>query len=209
MMRTAAVMRRSGGDGLKLSFPYKSGTVRVTSPYGMRTLYGVSEMHKGIDLVGSDKTIASPCAGTVGWAGMANDAASGGRTHEWGNNIRIETDDGYMIYLCHLASVSVRSGQRVAVGDVLGKEGSTGKSTGSHCHFEVRKGGKSTDPCPFLGIANREGSYPIGSAANEQNAKDYADLVCRRAGLEAQTKAYLDRYKYAPDLWRKLWEAMQ
>lgn len=186
---------------MKLRLPYKSGTVRVSSPYGMRTLDGVREMHKGIDLVGTDKTIVSPCAGKVCWAGTANDAAAGGRTHEWGNYIRIETDDGYMVYLCHLASVSVRAGQRVEAGDVLGKEGSTGKSTGSHCHFEVRRVNQSIDPAPLLGIENRAGSYPVEA--------DYADLVCRRAGLEAQTKAYLDRYKYAPDLWRKLWEAMQ
>ena len=185
---------------MKLMLPYKSGTVRVTSPYGMRTLDGVTAMHKGVDLVGTVKTIVAPCDGKIGWAGAAQDKASGGRTWEWGNYVRLETADGYAIYLCHMASVTVRIGQEVHAGDVLGMEGSTGKSTGSHCHFEIRKGGKSTDPTPYLGIANRVGSYPVEA--------DYAELVCRKAGLERQTKDYLNKYKYAPDLWRKLWEAM-
>ena len=191
---------------MKLSLPYKSGTVRVTSPYGTRTLSGVTEFHKGVDLVGSVKTIVAPCAGKIGWAGMVNDKATGGRTWEWGNYVRLETSDGYAVYLCHMANVSVRTGQTVKAGDVLGLEGSTGKSTGSHCHLEVRRGGKSTDPTLYLDIANRVGSYPV-TAATSKNA-DFSTLVCERAGLEAQTKAYLNQYKYADDLWRKLWEAM-
>ena len=74
--------------------PYKRGAVRVTSPYGMRTLNGVTEMHKGIDLVGSFTSLVAPCSGRIGWVGMVDDAASGGRTHEWGNYVRIDTDDG-------------------------------------------------------------------------------------------------------------------
>ncbi|MBR4960832.1 MAG: M23 family metallopeptidase [Clostridia bacterium] len=194
---------------MKLNLPYRSGTVRVSSAYGTRTLNGVPELHKGVDLVGSDKTIVAPCDGWIGLAGFANDAASGGKTHEWGNYIRIETEEGYKIYLCHLESVSVRERQKVKAGDVLGREGSTGKSTGNHCHFEIRKDGKSTDPTPFLGIANRIGSYPVTVQTSTGKNTDYAGLVCEKAGLEAQTKAYLDKYKYASDLWRKLWEAMQ
>lgn len=149
---------------MKLNLPYRTGTVRVSSPYGMRTISGVREMHKGVDLVGSDKTIVAPCDGKIGWAGEYNDKLRGGNTWEWGKYIRIETEDGYKIYLCHMAAVAVKAGQAVKAGDVLGREGTTGKSTGSHCHFEVRYGGKSTDPTPMLGIANRAGSYPVQAA---------------------------------------------
>lgn len=190
---------------MKLNLPYRTGTVRVSSPYGMRTISGVREMHKGVDLVGADKTIVAPCDGKIGWAGEYNDKLRGGNTWEWGKYIRIETEDGYKIYLCHMAAVAVKAGQAVKAGDVLGREGTTGKSTGSHCHFEVRYGGKSTDPTPMLGIANRAGSYPVQAAEPGEN---FAELVCKKAGLEAQTRAYLDKYKYAGDLWRKLWEAM-
>lgn len=191
---------------MKLNLPYRTGTVRVSSPYGMRTISGVREMHKGVDLVGADKTIVAPCDGKIGWAGEYNDKLRGGNTWEWGKYIRIETEDGYKIYLCHMAAVAVKAGQAVKAGDVLGREGTTGKSTGSHCHFEVRYGGKSTDPTPMLGIANRAWSYPVQAA---EPGEDFAELVCKKAGLEAQTRAYLDKYKYAGDLWRKLWEAMR
>lgn len=191
---------------MKLNLPYRTGTVRVSSPYGMRTISGVREMHKGVDLVGADKTIVAPCDGKIGWAGEYNDKLRGGNTWEWGKYIRIETEDGYKIYLCHMAAVAVKAGQAVKAGDVLGREGTTGKSTGSHCHFEVRYGGKSTDPTPMLGIANRAGSYPVQAA---EPGEDFAELVCKKAGLEAQTRAYLDKYRYAGDLWRKLWEAME
>lgn len=182
-----------------LKLPYASGTVRVTDTWESPRPGGP---HKGVDLVGTTKTIVAPCDGRIGWAGEYDDKASGGKTWEWGNYVRLETADGYAVYLCHMASVAVRMGQTVKAGDKLGMEGSTGKSTGSHCHFEIRKGGKSTDPTPFLGIANRAGSYPVEQTYN-------AARVCEKAGLEGQTKDYLDKYRFAPDLWRKLWEAMR
>lgn len=210
--------------------PYKRGTVRVTSPYGMRTLNGVPEMHKGIDLVGSFTSLIAPCGGRIGWAGMVDDAATGGRTHEWGNYVRIDTDTGYSVYLCHLASYCVRIGQTVLQGDLIGVEGNTGnvwpkpaspadKTTGRHLHFEVRKDGKSTDPTLYLGIDNRAGTYPVTelakndanagkNAENAENNTDFAALVCERCGFEPQTREYLDNYRFSTDLWRKLWEAM-
>lgn len=175
--------------------PYQSGNVRVTDTWASPRPEGP---HKGVDLVGTDKTIVAPCDGKIGWAGTYDDKASGGRTWEWGNYVRLETDDGYMIYMCHMSSVAVRMGQRVKAGDKIGVEGSTGKSSGSHLHFEIRKNGKSVDPTPFLCIENKTGSHAVESV-----------LVCMKAGLEAQTKAYLDKYRYAGDLWRKLWKAMQ
>lgn len=188
---------------MKWRLPYRRGTVRVSSLFGMRVLFGETGMHKGVDLVGSDKEIVAPCAGRIGWAGMVDDSGSGGRTHEWGNYVRLETDGGYAVYFCHMASVAVRMGQKVQAGEKLGTEGSTGKSTGSHLHFEVRKNNVAVDPTPFLGIENKYLTHTV------KEEEDYASLVCRKCGLEAQTKAYLNRYKYADDLWRKLWEAMK
>lgn len=187
---------------MKLIIPYESGTVRVTSPYGTRTLNGVQQMHKGIDLVGTDKTIVAPCDGIVGSSAMVDRATDRGRTWEWGNYIRIDTTDGYSVFLCHLSKRLVTAGQRVKAGDVIGKEGSTGYSTGSHLHLEVRYAGKSTDPTAYMSIANRTGSYAV-------KEKSYADKVCEKCGFENQTREYLDKYKYAEDLWRKLWKAME
>ena len=197
-----------------MRLPYKSGPVRVTSPFGYRTISGTRSLHKGVDLVGTDKTIVAPCAGRIGFAGQVDDAASGGRTHEWGNYIRIDTDDGYAVYLCHLAAVLVRAGQTVRSGEKIAVEGNTGyvlprptstadTESGRHLHFEVRKNGAAVDPTKLTGIQNRVGTYEVMHGAED------ADFVCGVCGLEAQTRAYIDRYRFAAELWRKLAEAMR
>lgn len=180
--------------------PYRSGSVTLTSRFGLRTLNGVQGYHKGVDLCGTDKTLVAPCDGVIGSSTIIYDKSN--TTWEWGNYIRIDRADGLQIFMCHMASRNVSVGQTVKAGDIVGIEGSTGYSFGSHCHFEVRKNGVSVDPTPYLGIANTAGTYQV------RNTPDYASLVCRKCGLEAQTKTYLNKYKYASDLWRKLWEAM-
>lgn len=180
--------------------PYRSGSVTLTSRFGWRTLNGVQDYHKGVDLCGTDKTLVSPCDGVVKSSTIITDKSN--PTWEWGNYIRIDRPDGLQIFMCHMASRKVQVGQSVKAGDIVGIEGNTGYSFGSHCHFEVRKNGVSVDPTPYLGIANAAGTYAV------KNIPDYASLVCQKCGLEAQTKTYLDKYKYASDLWRKLWEAM-
>lgn len=174
---------------MTLRLPYASGTVRVTDTWASPRPGGP---HKGVDLVGTDKTIVAPCDGKIGWAGTYNDKASGGRTWEWGNYIRLEADGGYMVYLCHMASVSVRMGQTVKAGDVLGVEGSTGYSTGSHCHFELRRGGKSVDPTPMLGIANQTGIYPVQAVAQKT---DYTKSGLRFVRCKNPRLVYLDADK--------------
>lgn len=200
-----------GGDGLdEFILPYRSGSVTLTSRFGWRTLNGKQDYHKGVDLVGTDKTLVSPCDGVVRSSTIITDKSN--TTWEWGNYIRIDRADGLQIFMCHMASRNVTVGQTVKAGDIVGIEGNTGYSFGSHCHFEVRKNGTSVDPTPYLGIANAAGTYPVKNthenASQVKNTPDYASLVCQRCGLEAQTKIYLDQYKYASDLWRKLWEAM-
>ncbi|MBQ8402767.1 MAG: M23 family metallopeptidase [Clostridia bacterium] len=181
--------------------PYCRGTVRVTSPYGMRTLAGKTEMHKGIDLVGTDKTITAVEGGTVLFS-RKMERSGGNRTWEWGNYICIRTEDGILHYYCHLEKRDVKAGETVHKGQIIGREGSTGYSTGSHLHFEVRdKNGTSVDPTPILGIGNRIGQTDAGRAW-------HSDMVCSRCGFEEKTRSYLDRYAFAPDLWRKLWESM-
>ncbi|MGN1347162.1 MAG: M23 family metallopeptidase [Eubacteriales bacterium] len=182
--------------------PYQEGEVRVSSPFGWRTLNGVREYHRGIDLVGTDKVIVAAEDGVVGQSAMFDRATDTTRTWEWGNYVRVDTADGLRMYYCHLSRRLVEAGERVRAGDVLGEEGNTGYSFGSHLHFEVRdSSGTSLDPSAYLGIENRVGTYAV--------FPDYASLVCRRCGLEPQTRAYLDAYLYASELWRKLWGAMR
>ena len=70
----------------------------------------------------------------------------------------IDNKTGYGFYFGHLSEIKVKAGQRVKITDVIGIEGSTGYSTGSHCHYCIRKNGKGTDinVSEFSGIPNKE-----------------------------------------------------
>ena len=136
------------------------GKFKVTSPYGNRVLNGASVLHNGLDLVGiGDINVYAPCDGVIGASGIVTDKSD--RTWEWGNFVRLDTSDGYSIFMCHMASRSVRAGQKVKKGDKLGVMGNTGYSFGAHTHFEVRKYGTRTvvNPSEYTGIPNKVGTY--------------------------------------------------
>lgn len=149
--------------------PYKTGVVRVTSPYGRRMLFGQAEMHRGIDLVGdpADKTVCAVADGVIGRSLRVTDPDS--RTSEWGEYVRLDLADGRMVYYCHLSKRLVRAGQTVRAGEAIGIEGATGKVTGGHLHFEVRKSGVAIDPTALLGIPNVVGEYAVrmGNKGNQ------------------------------------------
>ena len=147
-----------------MKLPYTPGTpVRLVSPYGRRTdpitgMAGV--LHNGIDLVGDgDKRIRAVTGGYVLQSRIVYDESN--PTSEWGNYISIKGDDGYVYYYCHLSARWVEAGEYVEAGQIIGAEGSTGRSTGSHLHFEVRKDvvGAAVDPAEVLGIPNVNGTY--------------------------------------------------
>jgi hypothetical protein len=146
---------------------------KMTSAYGYRTLYGVKEWHSGYDLVAIDDwNIYAPCDGTI----VSSTRVYSGATAEWGNYIKLNTSDGYSIFMCHLALRCVKKGQKVKKGDKLGVMGSTGKSTGPHTHIEVRvtSTNKAIDPSRYLGIPNKTGNYKAdwGSPSNNTNNID-------------------------------------
>lgn len=156
--------------------PYK-GEVRVSSPFGWRTLNGKRVYHKGIDLVGTDKTVRTVVGGVVGQSTIITDPAS--RTSEWGNYVRVDGEDGRLYYYCHLSQRLVSRGDKVSVGDALGVEGSTGKSTGSHLHLEVRENGKSIDPTPIIGIKNIVGAVREVRTQERTNYTVNGLTICR------------------------------
>lgn len=149
-----------------MRLPYKNGACRVSSPYGQRTLNGVSGWHNGIDLVGldGDRVLVAPCDGVIRTSTLIpkNDVDD---TWEWGNYIRLDTTNGYTVFMCHMAERRVAAGQAVKAGDIVGIQGNTGYSFGEHCHFEVRKEGVVINPANFLGIQNAVGVYRIESEA--------------------------------------------
>ncbi|MCM8558498.1 M23 family metallopeptidase [Sphingomicrobium sediminis] len=118
---------------------------RLTSSYGTRRdpFRGRRSNHKGIDLAGPVGTpILSTADGRVVRAGWN----SGG----YGNLIEIDHGNGITTRYAHLSKVQVKRGDRVLRGEQIGKMGSTGRSTGSHLHYEVRIDGRAVNPIPFM-----------------------------------------------------------
>lgn len=144
----------------KIRMPF-DGPFRVASPFGFRTdpITGAEHSwHGGVDLVSEDRNVRAACGGVVLRSRRAPDLGDGDRTWEWGNYVSVAGDDGFVIYYCHLATRAVEGGQRVSAGQVLGIEGTTGRSTGIHLHFELRDyNAQQTDPCDYLGIPNQAG----------------------------------------------------
>ena len=163
--------------------------------FGWRTLNGDPDDHKGIDVVGiTDKHVCAVVGGRVVSSTILDRATDTTDTWQWGNFVCILGDDGRMYYYCHLSKRLVSVGRRVEAGQHIGIEGNTGYSFGSHCHFEVRENGVSINPAPFLGIPNKAGTY----------GTDWRAEVQKKFGLSKDTMAYLDKYRYAADLYRKL-----
>lgn len=152
----------------KLYLPF-DGRVYLSSPFGWRNLNGVQDYHRGIDVVGVDsKEIRAVRGGNVVSSQIITDKSN--RTWEWGNYVCILGDDGMYYYYCHMSERYVSKGQTVAAGDIIGVEGNTGYSFGSHCHFEVRKpDGTSVNPAAFIGIENVCGSYTYTPQNEEED----------------------------------------
>jgi murein DD-endopeptidase MepM/ murein hydrolase activator NlpD len=118
---------------------------RVASGFGLRIdpVYKTVKMHAGLDFAAPQGTpIYATANGVVKIAGYSE----GG----YGNHVVINHGYGYETVYGHMVRVKTRTGQRVKRGEIIGYVGSTGKSTGPHCHYEVHKGGQKLDPVYFF-----------------------------------------------------------
>ena len=197
--------------------PFKGKRFQLTSRFGWRTLNGARENHKGIDLVGLDSDqIVAIAPGTVVRSRMVTDRSNA--TWAWGNYVAIQQTDGNVCYYCHLKERKVVVGQKVKRGDLIGIEGNTGRvysstgGSGIHLHIGIHnKNGVWFDIAEYMGIKNQAGVYTDASSAVTATPSDvdHASEVCRICGLEQQTKDYLNKYTYAKDLWRKLYDKLK
>jgi murein DD-endopeptidase MepM/ murein hydrolase activator NlpD len=115
-----------------------------TSSYGVRydPFNGGAAMHMGLDMAGSmGEPIYAAANGVVETAGRANG---------YGNLIELEHGKGLSTRYGHLSQILVHDGETVKQGQLIGRMGSTGRSTGTHLHFEVRVDGRAVNPRPFL-----------------------------------------------------------
>lgn len=120
-------------------------TAAFTSGYGLRSdpFRGGRAMHAGIDLAGPHGT---PIYATADGAVRRSGWNSGG----YGNLIELDHGRGIETRYGHLSRILVRAGQPVKRGQLIGYMGSTGRSTGSHLHYEVRIDGRPVNPIPFM-----------------------------------------------------------
>lgn len=116
----------------------------ITSYYGWRThpIFGTTKYHSGMDIaVDSGTPIHAADSGTIVYSGWL-----GG----YGNCVMIDHGGGLVTLYAHNSALNVGEGQYVSKGAVVAYAGSTGYSTGPHCHFEVRLHGELTEPLNYL-----------------------------------------------------------
>ena len=119
--------------------------LHVSSPFGWRhdPFLGGGRSHDGIDLPGRfGAPVHATGAGSVSFAGWMNG---------YGNLVQIDHPDGFRTRYGHLSRILVRDGQRVGAGEVVGAMGSTGRSTGTHLHYEIRRSGQPVNPLAYIG----------------------------------------------------------
>lgn len=116
----------------------------ISSGFGERTdpISGKHDTHKGLDFAGPKGTeIYAVAKGVVTWSG---------KQKGYGNIVEIDHGHGYVTRYAHNEENIVKVGDKVEKGQLIGLMGSTGRSTGTHVHFEVEQDGKRVDPKPFL-----------------------------------------------------------
>lgn len=127
-------------EKLPLAMPV-TANFRYTSGFGRRW----GRMHEGMDMAGP--------VGTPVYATGDGVVTHAGRMGAYGNLIKISHELGTETRYAHLSRVNVQVGQRVSQGERIGDMGNTGRSTGSHLHYEVRMNGRAVDPMSFIKAA--------------------------------------------------------
>jgi len=117
----------------------------IASGFGYRVdpVYKITKFHAGLDFAATQGT---PIYATAD--GVVKEATydAGG----YGNHVVINHGYGYETLYGHMVRIKAKAGQKIKRGEVIGWVGSTGKSTGPHCHYEVHKGGQPVDPVYFF-----------------------------------------------------------
>jgi len=135
--------------GILFRFPITFTVARgqITSRYGMRAdpFSGHPEFHNGVDIGAPEG--AAVCAARDGVL------SEKGSSDILGTYLVLSHPGGWETVYGHLSSIRVTVGREVGAGQEIGAVGRTGRATGSHLHFEVRKKGSTTDPFPLLAIA--------------------------------------------------------
>lgn len=140
----------------------------MSSGYGVRRdpIYGSSKFHAGLDFAAK--------TGTPVFATADGIVTEAGRQSGYGNCIDISHGYNYLTRYAHLSEVLVKPGQEVKRGEMIGKVGSTGKSTGPHLHYEVRFKGEPQNPVNyyFMDVTPEQYAEMVQLAENAGHVMD-------------------------------------
>lgn len=184
-VQTESQMRASGS---KVNVPAGNRNLSgwngaITSRYGWRNLGQGNEHHSGIDIASPMGTkLDSNVSGKVLFAGMG--------TGDWsslGNYVAVQAVDGLVHYYGHLQKVAVKAGDQVVKGQQLGNIGSTGRSSGPHLHYGVKRGSSWIDPTKVT-MQSRGLQKIVGNVVT-QAVQPVVKQV--QGGIEAQIWSFL------------------
>ena len=138
----------------------------VTSPYSKsRTnpVTGKVTKHDGVDIAAPNGTpVRAAASGVVIWAGPRG---------TYGNQIRIKHDDETETSYAHLSKIAVSTGATVSQGEIIGYVGSTGRSTGNHLHYEVRKNEVPIDPISIQQVTPNQNDTTLDEKKRREEAE--------------------------------------
>lgn len=125
--------------------------IKVTSKFGEYRSYPKKYKHKGVDLAGKKGTpIIAPAEGKIIFTG---------RMYGYGKTIIIQHDNNVVTVYAHLSEINTSIGLKINKGDIIGKLGSTGRSTGNHLHYEIRVNNIPIDPEKFTKLSKQISSW--------------------------------------------------
>ncbi|MBQ8005574.1 MAG: peptidoglycan DD-metalloendopeptidase family protein [Clostridia bacterium] len=128
--------------GGEFNWPLPVNWKNISSPYGTRTLYGVKEFHRGIDIPASKNTNI--------YASNGGKVITATYHYSYGNYVVIDHGGGKSTLYAHATKLNCKVGQYVKQGDVIAFVGTTGHSYGNHLHFEVRINGSAKNPLDYV-----------------------------------------------------------
>ena len=142
-LREAAGEQKEKIASIPSVMPINIKDYTMSSGYGYRRdpVYGTAKFHDGLDLAAATGTPVFATADAIVEVAERKDA--------YGNCIDLNHGYNYVTRYAHLSQILVKPGQRVKRGEMIGKVGSTGKSTGSHLHYEVRFKGEPQNPVHY------------------------------------------------------------
>jgi len=142
--RDLSDMRGLAASAQTMPFGRPAADATETSPFGIRVdpFTGQPAFHPGLDFAGAFMSpVQATAPGVVSFTGVRSG---------YGNAVEIDHGHGFKTRYAHLAAISVSVGQRVALGQRIGAMGDTGRSTGTHLHYEVWVDGRPQNPLRFV-----------------------------------------------------------